>query len=129
MTQELDHTALPETLQEIVQLIGMVATLKLVGKYGGTRLYVPKRVLTGHPLAALIGRKAADTLADYFGGEVLEIPRALSANVAQRNVAIKQEYRQLSQRQLALKYNLTERQVRNIVTGDQQDDQMQLFDN
>lgn len=128
MNQEIDTSLLPGILQEIAELIGMAAMLKLVAKYGGVRLYVPKTIATGHDLVELIGRQAAETLADHFGGEMLEIPKALLANVALRNVEIKQEYKYLSQRQLALKYNLTERQVRNIVYDEQPNDiQMGLF--
>lgn len=128
MTNEIDQSLLPGILLEISELIGMAATLKLVAKYGGVRLYVPKTLRPDHDLVATIGRELAEYMAERFGAEVLEIPKALLANVALRNVTIKQEYESLSQRQLALKYHLTERQVRNILCGDGQDDnQMGLF--
>lgn len=128
MTQEIDQSLLPGILLEISELIGMAATLKLVAKYGGVRLYVPKTLRSDHDLVATIGRELAEYMEERFGGEVLEIPKALLANVALRNVTIKQEYESLSQRQLALKYHLTERQVRNILCGDRNDDnQMGLF--
>lgn len=128
MDQEIDQSLLPGILLEISELIGMAATLKLVAKYGGVRVYVPKTLTQNHDLIAIVGQKQAESLTMRFGGEVLEIPKALLANVALRNVTIKQEYESLSQRQLALKYHLTERQVRNILCGDGQDDnQMALF--
>ena len=101
MDHEIDQSMLPGILLEISELIGIQATFKLV---------------------AIINRELAETMIDRFGGEVLEIPKALLANVALRNITIKQEYEVLSQRQLAIKYNLTERQVRNILCGDGQDD-------
>lgn len=112
----------PGILLEISELIGIQATFKLVAKYGGVRLYVPKTLRPDHDLVAIINRELAETMIDRFGEEVLEIPKALLANVALRNITIKQEYEVLSQRQLAIKYNLTERQVRNILCGDGQDD-------
>ncbi|MBP9871005.1 MAG: hypothetical protein KBC53_05845 [Nitrosomonas sp.] len=122
MDHEIDQSMLPGILLEISELIGIQATFKLVAKYGGVRLYVPKTLRPDHDLVAIINRELAETMIDRFGGEVLEIPKALLANVALRNITIKQEYEVLSQRQLAIKYNLTERQVRNILCGDGQDD-------
>lgn len=128
MDHEIDQSLLPGILLEISELIGIAATLKLVAKYGGVRLYVPKTLRPDHDLVAIINRELAETMIDRFGGEVLEIPKALLANVSLRNVTIKQEYVILSQRQLALKYKLTERQIRNIVAGNGSDDnQMGLF--
>lgn len=128
MNYEIDQSLLPGILLEICELIGIQATLKLVAKYGGVRLYVPKTLRPDHDLVVIIGRELAEYMEERFGGEVLEIPKALLANVALRNVTIKQEYEVLSQRQIALKYHLTERQVRNILCGEGQDEnQMELF--
>lgn len=117
MTHEIDQTLLPCSLQEMEQLIGTRATLLLVENYGGVRFYVPQKIRAEHDLAKLIGIEAAEKLAREYGGSTHEIPRALLASIDRRNIEIKNEYKSLSQRQLALKYKLTERQIRNIVTG------------
>ncbi|SDH26540.1 hypothetical protein [Nitrosomonas sp. Nm132] len=41
MTNVPDESLLPCILQEIAELIGLPATLKLAQHYGGVRLYVP----------------------------------------------------------------------------------------
>jgi len=128
MAHEIDQSLLPGILLEISELIGMAATLKLVAKYGGVRLYVPKTLRPDHDLVEIIGRELAEEIKQRFGGEVLEIPKATLANAALRNISIRQEYEFLSQRQLALKYNTTERNIRRILSGCEQDDnQMDLF--
>ncbi|AEJ01260.1 Mor transcription activator domain protein [Nitrosomonas sp. Is79A3] len=128
MTHEIDQSLLPGILLEISELIGIKATLKLVAKYGGVRLYVPKTLRPDHDLVEIIGRESAEYMTDRFGGEVLEIPKATLANTALRNISIRQEYSFLSQRQLALKYQTTERHIRRILSGcDQNDNQMDLF--
>ena len=91
MDHEIDQSMLPGILLEISELIGIQATFKLVAKYGGVRLYVPKTLRPDHDLVAIINRELAETMIDRFGGEVLEIPKALLANVALRNITIKQE--------------------------------------
>lgn len=128
MTQELDISLLPSVLREMSELIGLPATMQIVRQYGGVRLYVPKEIPADHPLMKLIGICNAITLADAYGGETLEIGRAEAAVREIRDTEIRQQWPALSQRQLALKYGLTERQVRNIVSSSQQDyDQLELF--
>ncbi len=125
----LDESLLPGILQEIAGLIGLPATLQLVRYYGGVRLYVPKRFDPDHVLVKVVGHAAAAKLVENFGGEDhFDIPLARAAVLAVRNASIRVEYCELSQRQLALKYSLTERQVRNILTGVEEDDgQTDLF--
>lgn len=128
MNDIAEVSRLPATLQEMERLIGTKAVLLLVEKYGGVRFYVPQKIRAGHDLAKLIGIEAAEKLARDYGGGTHEIARALLASIDRRNIEIKNEYKTLSQRQLALKYQLTERQIRNIVTGAGADDnQMGLF--
>lgn len=121
-----ETSRLPITLQEMEQLIGTKAVLLLVAKYGGVRLYVPQKISAEHELAKLIGIDAAEKLARNYGGGTHEIPKALLASIDRRNTEIKNEYKMLSQRQLARKYGLTERQIRNIVTGGNGEDQNQM---
>ncbi|MBL8499573.1 MAG: hypothetical protein JNL77_03150 [Nitrosomonas sp.] len=127
--QTVDTNLLPGTLQEMEQHIGIKAVLLLVAKCGGVGLYVPREISADHAIARLIGIDAAEKLASVYGGEELQLPKMLAASIARRNVEIRSEYRTHSQRQLALKYHLTERQIRNIVTGGngEDDSQMGLF--
>lgn len=121
-------TRLPITLQEMDQLIGTKAVFQLVEKYGGIRFYVPQKIHADHELAKLIGMEAAEKLAREYGGSAHEIPRALLASIDRRNQEIKNEYKTHSQRQLARKYGLTERQIRNIVGEKTDERQLALFD-
>lgn len=117
---------LPGVLREIEPLIGMAATLRLVEAYGGVRLYVPRQMHARHPLARLLGLDAAQRLAEMFGGEEhFDIPRAVAIARQVRNRQLRSERNEKSQRELALQYGLTERQVRNIL-GDQDDAQQEL---
>lgn len=117
------YDLLPGILRELVDLIGLTATQQLVERYGGVRLYVPKQFDPDHALVKLIGPAATAKLVGAFGGQDhFDIPKALSATIAVRNAHIRAESKEFSQRALALKYNLTERQIRNILTGTEEDD-------
>ncbi len=123
----VDESLLPGILQEIAALIGLPATLKLAQKYGGVRLYVPQLLPEDHVLVDLVGLEAARKLAEHYGGLVhFDIPKADAIRIALRNSKIRAEWPTLSQRELALKYCLTERQVRKILAMKQQDIPIQI---
>jgi len=108
---------LPNSLQDIAELIGLAATVKLVETYGGVRIYVPQTIEPDHALAALLGHDNALRLARAYGGhEHFDLPRATLAVKRARDAALTADYLAgISYRQLALKYQLTERGVRKII--------------
>jgi hypothetical protein len=128
----VDESLLPGILQEIAGIIGIPATLKLVSHYGGVRLYVPKHLPEEHVLIDIVGIDAALKLSEHYGGLVhFDIPKAQAVSIALRNSKIREEYPASSHRKLALKYGLTERQVRKILSGqaeNERSEQMNLFD-
>lgn len=126
---ELDESLLPGILRDIAALIGLPGMLALVEHYGGVRLYVPVRFDPDHALVKVLGHGAAAKLIEQYGGlDHFDVPRAVRAIDAVRNAAIRAEYGELSQGQLARRYRLTERQIRNILAGAEQDDgQADLF--
>lgn len=111
----LEH--LPERARAIAELIGMPATLKLVERFGGVRIYVPQTVPPSHALVDLLGRDAADRLAIAFGGdEHFDIPRCTLAARRVRDAQLVEDFLgSMSHRLLAIKYQLTERGVRKII--------------
>lgn len=64
----------PASLQDIAELIGVAATLRLVDAYGGSVLYVPMTLDPGHRLVQSIGPKAAAELVRVYGAEKVEVP-------------------------------------------------------
>lgn len=126
---EIDIEDLPGILRELVELMGLPATLKLVDHYGGVRLYVPVKYDSDHVLVRQIGAAAATILIEHYGGEEhFDIPKAERALRAVRDRRIRAEYACKSRRRLAREYDLTERQIGNIVACVEWDDgQESLF--
>jgi hypothetical protein len=110
---------LPGELRYIGELIGVEGALRLVEKWPGVRLYIPKAVTPEHPLAELLGVESARQLCQAYPGEGLELPVALRWRLAMRNALIAQSGQ--SQRNLALGHRLTVRQIRNIQGAAKQD--------
>ena len=109
---------LPSTLQAIADVAGLPAALALAKRYGGTE-YLVSSLFPPDELIVLIGSEAANRLVKYFRGERLFIPRGVQAVRCVRNRKIRQEYDSgsVSAPALALKYQLTERQVRTILNS------------
>ena len=113
---------LPPRLQEFVRLIGLPATMLLVERFGGLRIYIPAAATVDHPFAELIGYDNLVKLAEQYGidgtGDRFLLPRAERALNAVRNAQIRtDDVESKSLRELAIEHQLTERHVSRIVAG------------
>jgi Mor family transcriptional regulator len=78
------------------------------------RLGAPQGAVTVERLEQL-RRQLDETIRSHWGGQMLYVPRAAWNNLAQRDEAIRQERANgASQRDTALKYNVSRAQVRRI---------------
>lgn len=76
---ELGFSQLPAKARELVDFIGLPATLLLVKEYGGQQIAIPKGkrargVALIAEIADVIGLEAARKLAFNYGGEYLYVP-------------------------------------------------------
>jgi hypothetical protein len=110
---------LPEGIADLVQSIGFAAALKLIEHCPGIRIRPPKedRLHAEHRLVRAIGFEAARKLSRLADGMKIEVPRGATAIRRARNRAMVRDSESMSQPQLALKYKLTQRQVRTILNG------------
>ena len=102
---------------ELISCIGRDGLEAIQRRYQGSRMYVPKVMIKEHPLAQLIGLQAAKKLSDKHPASLFTITRSLL--VRKRNSSIIKE-RQLgiAANDVALRYGLTARTVRNICQGE-----------
>lgn len=125
---------LPPRLQEFVRLIGLPATLRMVERFGGLRIYIPATAAPDHPFAEIVGMENLAKLCEEFSadghGLRFELPRALHALNAVRNAQIRADYQTgISARDLAATHRITERHIERIVADIQphNDRQADLF--
>ncbi|MBK5937162.1 Mor transcription activator family protein [Halorhodospira halophila] len=96
--------------------IGHTATVRLLRAYGGRRVYIPVNIAPDHPLAAAIGYRACEPLAQRWGGERLDIPDDQTAILDLRNRQIVAQYTGGEPiRSLARRYGLSPRMVRKVL--------------
>lgn len=122
---------LPGVLSDIARIAGFPAALAIAKRWGGTRLYVPRvdGLAPEHPLVELVGYDQARAIAEYLGGDRPEIARAARYMIRCRNRWIRTDRaRGDSHAVLALRYHLTERQIRNILGAPESVSHYDLFD-
>lgn len=104
-------------LEELMQAIGLPATLRLVETFGGVRVYFPhpSRVRVDSDLARVIGVEAVRQLAVLWPSTYVALPQAAAYLRRERNRAIHREKDKLSIRALALKYEISERMVYTVL--------------
>lgn len=120
----LTQTSLPPVLQELAELIGLSAALKLAAAYPGVAVYIPSKPHQGHPLSMIVGYENLKRLADVYGQDNLKMP-----NIAVRNMK-HQLVRELraegkSIRDAALATGFTTRRVEQLCAGDKAADKRQ----
>lgn len=114
---KLDVDDLPESLRDVVELIGLSATLKLVERFGGLiKLYVPREIELEHPIAQAIGITAARKLASRYGADCLtSIPLCAEGLRRLRDAELVRRAERETPAALALLYGITERHVWRIL--------------
>lgn len=119
LVQEL----LPPSLHELVNLIGLRATMALVEHWGGIRVYVPEHADAEHPFVKRLGREAANRLCREYARETLSVPRAYHALKAALYRQMRDDYHRGSKSaaELAREHGMTERWVYAIVSAEEGD--------
>ena len=86
---------LPQSVQEIADVIGRESALKLIGSAKGAgrrswrvNIYVPARLSPDHQLVRILGWHSAYRLCRYFGGEILQPSSCSFIERAFRNQSI-----------------------------------------
>lgn len=116
MKVESQTIALPALIEELLELIGEKATMKMVERWGGISVYIPKNPGRSWAVTPHIGPVAAKKLAEHYGQETLRIPRCIGLLCARRDAEIfAMADRGLSRPQIARAKQLTERRVYQIL--------------
>lgn len=119
-TRPLPDVELDGVLGEIAEVAGLHATLVVVERWGGIRLYVPEpdKLRETHPLVEAVGRDAAEAIAQRFQGEEILVPCTPRPVRAARDRRIRAEHDPdagVSASVLARRWGLSLRMVRYIL--------------
>lgn len=127
MADEIDTSGWPESLLELVEIIGVGAALRFVDAYAGRDyVYIPEKLTEGHHLVQAIGATAAQQLVDAAGRDRIPVPTM----AVRRNLARKQLIREAegTTSEVARRLGVSPRWVREVRNEPREDDrQMDLF--
>ncbi len=127
MAEDIDTTGWPESLTELVEIIGVGAALRFVDAYAGRDyVYIPETLTEGHHLVQAVGEKAARQLVDAAGRDRIPVPTM----AVRRNLARKQLIREAegTTSEVARRLGVSPRWVREVRNEPRGDDrQLDLF--
>lgn len=102
--------------QAFLSLIGEDAFTRLCAVFGGTRLHVSNSIRSRQRLNVIVGKDNAEKIIFDYQGIALTLPMLSSLEIKKRHQAIIKDFENgMSQRDIAMKYDLTDRQVRRII--------------
>lgn len=114
LAQQVDPRLLPPQLRELVRLIGLAHTLRLVEARGGAPLYVGLSVEGAGVLRELLPAEAVAALVAHYAGHTLRLPKPDKILQQLRDRAIRAARGAATKRELATLYGLTTERVRQI---------------
>ncbi|MAO56704.1 MAG: hypothetical protein CMM61_13550 [Rhodospirillaceae bacterium] len=110
---------LTESIRDVAETLGIDIAAALVSKFGGLRLYVPRRAEDHRDVVKLLGMESAKRLVKYYGGIELDIPMHLyNEEKARRQLVITLRGKSFTISQIARRAKCTERRVWQILEED-----------
>lgn len=106
----------PGVFHELRTMIGAEKTAEMVQWLGGTCLYIPSKHTAEHSITTWLGLELSQKVCAEFGGLSIEIPRMVELKRTERNAQIIADRTDgLSINKIARKYEMTARNIRNII--------------
>lgn len=99
------------------KLIGIDALTRLCIVFGGIRIYVCNSERMRRQLEIIVGADAAEKIIKEYLGVEIEIPNLKILALEKRNRGILADRESMTVRELAMKHDLTQRQIRNILNN------------
>ena len=110
----LEH--LPDSVHELISIIGVPLTMVIIEHYAGRELSIPTAPHLSPRLIEQIGFDAVKKISAHYQGGKIDVPRCVSAMRAMRDQAIYADRESgATIWMLANKYNFTERGIRKAL--------------
>ena len=114
---QINPQTLPPVLQELADLIGLAAALKLAAAYPGVPAYIPSKPHPGHHLSSIVGYENLKRLAEVYGQSHLKMPNLTLRKIKHQIVKdLRSEGKSI--REAALATGFTTRRVEQLCASD-----------
>ncbi|AWF80917.1 transcriptional regulator [Microbulbifer sp. A4B17] len=112
--EAIDHTKLPDLMQDLIELIGYADMYALISTFGGQDVYIPKYP-SRSKLVDILPVQSLEKLSTVYGGTYLTLPTSRQINIQKRNQEILLALHNGDSRStVAKRFGLGVRQVANI---------------
>lgn len=123
--------ALPQSLIDLAETLGLRVAVALIEHFGGLELRIPKNPPPDHPILTALGREDGLAVCRFMGGLSVYIPRGGYGNRWRQARDLSQKG--LSRGQIARILGVSQRHVRRLANGaarpaDHDSAQKSLFD-
>lgn len=116
MSVQLSIDHLPESARDLIDIIGLANTLKIIEARGGLEISIPIVVTHNHWLVELIGYESLQKLSEQCSGLKIDVPRCVAAMRAVQYQEIYDSRRNgISTNALAQAHGYTARGIRKVV--------------
>ncbi len=127
--EQINVDLLPESLRELVTLLGLRAAFRLVQMHGGLKIYIPVQANPAHDIAKIIGAENFKSLVASHAGMFLHLPKIDKAlTQVKHQLARDMIEENVSTRDIARALNYTERRVWQIKAQGERQNHPDLFD-
>jgi hypothetical protein len=112
----------PELIDDLAEIIGEDAALKMFIRFAGRHLSVPRTIIVPPAMITIIketiGEEKAELLVKNYGGEYLKFPNGrLILNNDRDNRIVEDYLSGMRQGDIATKYELSERRINTIINN------------
>lgn len=129
LVETVNRDLLPESLQDLADVIGLENTIKLIDRFPGISLYIPHKTTDSHVLVTVIGEASAEALCDAFGGNEVRLPKLDSAKRQFKYHTLrKMKSAGCSNRIVAQVLQYSERHVERLASQFRNEHQLDLFE-
>jgi len=124
----IDIDLLPNSIQELVEVIGLVPALQLVDRFPGVPLYIPQAMTTDHPIYQCIGDAAAQLLLENYSGDTIRMPKLDNPLRQYKHATLKRMLNDgCSHRTVALRLGYSRRHVERLSSSLRNENQLDMF--
>lgn len=118
---------LPQTLRDLVDLIGLEPALNLATHYSGVSVYIPQNPHSGHPLVAIVGLENLQKLSEMYAQEYIKLPNTCAYKLKHQMVRDLSD-QGASIRNIARETGYTSRRVEQLKREFREEKQPDLFE-
>lgn len=125
IAENLSHInidALPPQLRQLVKTIGLYDSYRLIEERGGIRIFIPENPDNANVLKGIISDDSTKKICAAFATKTIELPKLDKIKIQLRNTSIYVDSKLMNNPQLARKYDLTRKQIINILNTFRKED-------